>query len=283
MLTDVERLHIRQANKFIERIQPKWAGITQRFFMYCIAKVNDNKEHFEVLEIDLADLPKILGYGENTKLMGTELKEIHEQLHKNSCVQIIDDVSKNYRTVYLFQELDFSTTKGRIKILFSDAMRDQVLQLRKKKLAFTDIAYKEVMPTRGSYSVRLTELLHQYKKIGHRLFKLAELRTLLGVPEGSYKVFKDFRKNVIDQAVNEINNNEKSTITVSYETIRVGRSVGEIYFIITKRKKMSQAAVQLILLEAENETAATVKDPDEPFLRPYLEYGNGGSKTPKKE
>jgi len=276
MFTEIEKLHIRQANKFVERIQPKWSSITQRFFLYCIAKINKNKEHFEKLEINIADLPIILGYEENTKLKGNELRDIYEQLHKNSSVQIIDEKSKRYRAVYLFQEIDFNTEQGKIIILFSDAMREQILQLRVKKMPFTDIKYKEVVGMNGSYSSRLIELLHQYRIIGKRTFLIEELRKFLSVPESSYKLFKDFKKRVIEQAVKEINDNEKSSITVEYNTFRVGRSIGKIEFIIKPRKKITVAEQQLLI--AENESAAALvfnkEDLQHPELGKYLKFGN---------
>ena len=279
IFTEIEKLHIRQANKFVERIQPKWSSITQRFFLYCIAKVNKNKEHFEKIEVNISDLPIILGYEKNTKLKGNELKDIYEQLNKYSSVQIIDEELKIYKAIFLFEEIEFNTQSDKITILFSKTMREQILQLNIRRLPFTDIKYKEVVSMNGSYSSRLIELLHQYRLIGKRTFTINELRNFLSVPINSYKIFKDFKKRVIDQAIKEINDNKESSIVVEYSTFRVGRSIGKIEFIIRIKKKITIAEQQILIAEKEAATTLifTKDDLQTPELARWLDFNELGN------
>ena len=264
-LTEVEKLHIRQANKFVERIQPQWSAITQKFFMYCIAKVDTQKEHFEPMEILMSELPKILGYSEGITLAGTEVKTIFSELNSNSSVQIIQDLGKgkkSYHSIFLFQEIYFNEKENKVRILFSEPMIDQILQLTNKRIGFTDFKYAEIINIQGSYSTRLIELLHQYKKIGKRIFTLEELRTILDIPTNRYEDYRDFKKRILDQAKKEINNNPKSTINIDYTSIKVGRSIGKIEFIITARKLLTtvEQAIEEQLALFSEEVAATVSE-----------------------
>lgn len=268
-ITEIEKLHIRQANKFIERIQPQWSAITQRFFLYCIAKVNKNNEHFEPLDIHMNELPQILGYSDKSKLVGTEVKTIFSELNAESNVQIIQDVGKGKRifhSIFLFQEIYFNEKENRARILFSEPMRDHVLQLKEKKLGFTDFKYAEVINIKGSYSTRLIELLHQYKKIGKREFIYSDLRRYLGVSDEKYKDYRDFKKWILEQAKKEINKNPKSTIDVDFKGIKVGRFIGKIEFTIIARRQPSEQEKQDIkqqILLAEETVAATVMADEE--------------------
>lgn len=277
-LSPIEKLHIVQANRFIERVQPKWSAITQRFFLYCIGRVNNNKEVFELFEISLSELPTILGYSDGVKLRGDEVKTIFKELGDANNIKLVKDQGngkKLYELQIVFETVKFDESKNMAYIHFSHFMTDQILQLRKKKIPFTDFQYKEVINIQGSYSARLIELLYQYKKIGKRKFTIEELRMWLGVPENSYKVFKDFRKWIIDQALKEINENEKSSIVVEYNTFRVGRSIGIIEFIIKPRKIVTIAEQQLLIV-VEESTATLItdeKDLQHPEYGKYLKYG----------
>lgn len=57
---------------------------------------------------------------------------------------------------------------------------------------------------------------------------IKDARKLLGVEEGSYKQFYDFRRYVLDRAVEEVN--DKSDIHVEYDAQKTGRSYTHVKF-----------------------------------------------------
>ncbi len=63
------------------------------------------------------------------------------------------------------------------------------------------------------HAVRIYELLMQYLSLGKREFELSELKEILSIAD-EYKVLADFKKRVLNTAVQQIN--EHSDIRVSY-------------------------------------------------------------------
>lgn len=108
------------------------------------------------------------------------------------------------------------------------------------KTLFTRFALEQVAPMKSVYSVRLYELLNQWKQAKKVSFDLNTFRGQLGVEDTEYKAMSDFKKRVLDLAVNEIN--EKSDLKVSYEQVKKGVAIAGFKFkVLTKDKpKKSQ-------------------------------------------
>jgi hypothetical protein len=64
---------------------------------------------------------------------------------------------------------------------------------------------------------------------------IENLRMWLKVPEGAYSDWKDFKRNVVLPAVNEINEHgEDGGFFVAYEGLREGKSFAQVKFTLTK-------------------------------------------------
>ncbi len=90
---------------------------------------------------------------------------------------------------------------------------------------------------KSSYGLALYENCARYRGLpGTKAFAIDEFRKLMGVPEEQYKVFRDFKRRVIEKAVDEINT--YSDIKVEPEIRRAGRKVVSVKFLIKERPKM---------------------------------------------
>lgn len=96
-------------------------------------------------------------------------------------------------------------------------------------------------------SGRIYEFLKQYQNIGFRTFKIEDLKALLGIEIGEYKLYGDFKRKILLKAQQEINC--ESELLIEFEEIKTGRKVTSIKFYITSNK-------------AKNEIAATVEEYD---------------------
>lgn len=86
------------------------------------------------------------------------------------------------------------------------------------------------------YSVRLYELVVQWKTAKKTpLFELEILRGQLGLGVNDYKQMNDFKKRVLELAVNEIN--EKTDLKVSYEQEKKGRKIIGFKFKVLAKDK----------------------------------------------
>lgn len=100
---------------------------------------------------------------------------------------------------------------------------------------FTRVSYNSFQAFTRTHSYRLYELLKCYLYDGVREMTLDELKFKLAIDKNSYPKFSSFRVKVLDSCLEEIN--RLSEIHATYETKRVGRSIGIIVFHITENKE----------------------------------------------
>jgi len=88
----------------------------------------------------------------------------------------------------------------------------------------------------SSYGLALYENCIRYRGLhSTKWFELALFRKLMGVEEGTYKLFNDLKKRVIDKAIDEVNMYSDIKIRVDYG--RVGRKVVKLRFLLQEREK----------------------------------------------
>lgn len=128
-----------------------------------------------------------------------------------------------------------------IEIMLTPAVVKEITRIdaKKAKNLFTQYALEQISTMRSVYSVRLYELLVQWKKRGSVTFDLDIFRGQLGLEKDDYVVIGDFKKRVLDHAVKEIN--EKSDIKVSYTNVKKGRKVTGFDFKVHAKKTEAKA------------------------------------------
>nr|WP_328732313.1 replication initiation protein [Halomonas azerica] len=85
------------------------------------------------------------------------------------------------------------------------------------------------------YAIRVYELLVQWRRRGHREVDIEWLRRALGVGD-KYSNFKDFRRRVIEPAVQQVN--ERSPLDVSWEERKTGRRVSHVTFYFDEKPEV---------------------------------------------
>lgn len=92
---------------------------------------------------------------------------------------------------------------------------------------------------RSSYGLALYENCIRYRGLPQtKWFELDLFKKLMGVPSGKYDVFRDFKRRVLDKAVDEVNT--YSDLVISAEILREGRKVAKIRFILKERAKKTR-------------------------------------------
>ena len=89
---------------------------------------------------------------------------------------------------------------------------------------------------RSSYGLALYENCIRYRGLPHtKWFDMDLFKKLMGVPSGQYDIFRDFRRRVLDKAIEEVNS--YSDLVVTSEFIREGRKVCKLRFSLKERAK----------------------------------------------
>jgi len=130
-------------------------------------------------------------------------------------------------------QVKYFTGEAKIELIFSDLIMPYLTQLKNK---FTGISIKNVSSLKRTYSIRLYELLIQYKEIGYRTITIENFRIMLNI-EDKYDLFKDLDKYVLKPAIKELN--EKSNLTVQLKKIKNGRNISALSFSFKENKSIT--------------------------------------------
>ena len=132
----------------------------------------------------------------------------------------------------------FSYEEGIIEYKFDPLLKPFLLQL---KDTFTTYQLKNILSLKSIYSIRMYELLNQYKVIGKRTIEIEELKTLLNIPD-SYK------NNDISRLIKSIKKEltSKSDLTFDFEVIKESRQFKSFEFTIKYNKKENLEANKIL-------------------------------------
>lgn len=144
-------------------------------------------------------------------------------------------------------ETQWYKIKGKLDLESLDLILDEVTLIidddvfeyvRSLNRNFTGLKLETLYSFKSFYSMRIYELIKQWSNTKKEIiFKPSSLKELLGVDKISgYKNYTNFRKKVIDKAINEINEKSELDVEVIHDK-KGGKSVKEIKFIIKNDKE----------------------------------------------
>lgn len=163
------------------------------------------------------------------------IKETEETLF-NRRFSFIDEDGLLVKSRWLSQ-VRYLDNQGEIELSFTPAVVKGISRIDGAVDFFTQYSLQQTSGLDSAYSTRLYELLVQWKAAKKTpLFELETFRAQLGLQENEYARMFDFKKRVLDMAVNEIN--KVTDLKVSYQQIKEGRSIiGFIFTVILKNKE----------------------------------------------
>ena len=218
--------HVVKSNQVIEASY-QLSAVEQRIVLAAISRIPKNQliTDDELYPVSVDEL-KQLGVHEKTAYR--DLKEGINRLYERSINLSIDDKSIKMRWV---QEIQFLDSQSVIGIRFSKPILPFISNLSRE---FTKYALSDIAGINSGYGIRIYELLVQYRQIGKREISVESLRTMLELGK-KYPLFADFKKRVIDTAIDQIN--EYSPLKVTYEQKKTGRKVTHIIFSFKEKSK----------------------------------------------
>ena len=109
-------------------------------------------------------------------------------------------------------------------IVYLRFTHDVVPLITRLEQQFTSYDIEQISSLNSTYAIRLYELLIQWRSVGKTpLFDLQQFRQQLGVEPVQYKTMSNFKKYVLDFAVQQVN--EHTDITVKYDQHKQGRII----------------------------------------------------------
>lgn len=128
------------------------------------------------------------------------------------------------RAVNWVDAIDYYENEARLDITFGWTMSHYLCGMAEQ---FTTYDLLNTQKLKSVHSIRLYELLMQFKSTGYRIESLENLRFSLNVGDG-YGLWNDLNRMVIKKAVNEIN--AKTNIKITYQPTKTGKKTTGIKF-----------------------------------------------------
>lgn len=199
---------------------------TARLIRLLITQVVKEDNDLKTYTCRISDLAKFFNVSKNN--LYRDIKQICFDA-MDSLVHIGDGDPKHPWKMFHWISTASYDGNGSITLRLSDEIKPYVLELEKW---FTQYQLKNILEFNSYYAIRLYELIkcEDGARGGCRDevdFEIDELRKSFDC-EKKYSAFKDFRKNVIDVAVREIN--EKSDIYVIPTYQKSGRAITGVNF-----------------------------------------------------
>lgn len=209
----------------------------QRFLLVCISRIKSGidappPEMQKTMTITAAELydafPEM-----GRQHAEAKLKEAIDRLWDRSV--IIRDEKKREEFRWVQYRAQYLKGEAKVKITFSDAIMPYLTQLKGQ---FTRVVVKNVSSLSSTYSIRIYELLQQFRTTGDRTIALDDFRSMLNLDD-KYADFKILNRDLIKPAIAELN--EKSDLAVTFETIKQGRKVTALRFRFRDDKQIKMA------------------------------------------
>lgn len=134
-------------------------------------------------------------------------------------------------------KIGYQDSQAYITFFLSDDVLSMVGNLKEQ---YTYLNLYKLANLTSIYAIRVYEMLMQWRKTKTvPVIELEELRFRLGIAEQEYPAMKDFKKRVLDKALEQIN--EFTDITASYEQIKDGRKITGFKFSYKDKVKAPKA------------------------------------------
>jgi len=167
----------------------------------------------------------------------TYLKKELEVLNRTQVIYNILGKNKRSQESGAFTLIsEFKYKQGMITYSFPAYIEEMILNPR----MFGKINLIVIKSLRSRYSIALYELAEDYINSQIPKMTIEKYRELMGVEKHQYSKFATLKKNVIDIAIDEINDRENINFTMTYELDKIGRKTTHIKFIVYKKENTEQ-------------------------------------------
>lgn len=128
-------------------------------------------------------------------------------------------------------KITYVKDQGLVVLYFTEIVIKMISRLEQQ---FTRYYLDQVSNFKSKYSIRLYELIMKWRKQGiTQRYAIDDLRSKLGVEPSQYRTMSLFKTNVLERAIDEIN--QQTDLIVSYEQFKIGKSISHIQFSLKSR------------------------------------------------
>lgn len=236
-ITKSREQYVAKSNTLIQKSRYSLTLQQQRILLYLISKIKPTDTPEQTYTFSIDEFCKVCGIIASTGDYYKTIKEDLLYIRNNGFWLKKEDGS--LVTASWLSKAYIIPLCGEITVKFDEDTMPYLFQLRN---FYTQFKLKSVLAFQGKYTIRLYEIIRSFysqndidylkeKEISYSPKEIRELLLLKPI----YPAWKDFIRNVIIPSCNEINT-YCDEFHIEYETIKKGREIGLITFIITPPK-----------------------------------------------
>ena len=198
-----------------------------RLLLAAISQIDPRKPMPRPISITAQDFSE--QYGIPLKHAYEALKEATSALYERDIKTFDGRYKSRFRWV---DRVDYLDGGGETKLFFTVHVQPYLVHLNQR---FTTYELKRIADLTSTHSIRLFELLQQFRSTGFYRVSVAEFRELLELGP-SYERYSNLKLKVIDPAIAELR--EKSGLLVELKTEKKGRAINRLTFTFRDDEQM---------------------------------------------
>ena len=229
----IREYYVCKANEVIRESRYNLTTQQQKIVLFAISKIRRGDDPNKYYEIPIDELCAVCNLEYDTG--GYYYRTIKNDLKKLVYPTWLQFPDKSEWIISWFSDIGIVPLSGKVYVKFHERIRPYLFDLKDR---YTQFHLEEVLCFRGKYAIRLFEILRSYftqdelntgvvKEIFISVEKIREQLFIEAYPE-----WKEFNRNVIKKAVDEINLLAEQ-LQVTYEPVRAGRKVEKIRFLVS--------------------------------------------------
>lgn len=226
-LVKEQQYNVVKSNDLIRNTRYDLSFAEQKIILRLIQLIQPNDTDFKTYKFDIKEFCQICNIDYHSGGNYACIKQALKGLHDKSFWFRED---KREILCSWISTAIISDGSGIIEIELHKHLKPYLLELKKN---FTEYSYSYILTMKSKYSIRMYELLKSYNFMSSTTISIEDLKYNLCVD--SYDRFYDFKKNVIDIAVTEINN--LTDIKVAYQVNKIRRLPVSIAFEISQNER----------------------------------------------
>ena len=208
------------------------SALEQKLVLINIASIKFEDEHFNANTFRVIDMARLLNV--TPEMLYRDLKRACDSLtNKKIYIQKEDG---SWEFLVLVPTAKYIAKTGTVLMRLNEDAKPYLLQL---KDMFTSFELSNILNLKSKYSIRIYQLMksHSYRK--ELIITLDDLKYRLSLDDKkqkSYRLFSNVSERVLKPAMREVN--DKTDITIDYETIKQGRKIYALRFKIKDKQKV---------------------------------------------
>jgi len=222
-----------KANDIIQKVRFELSAQKQKIVLYIISKIKPEDEDFMYQKFTIKEFCNICGIEGSGKDYINVKKAIKELADESVWLNLDNETEVIVRWI---EKAWIEKNSGIVIVRLDNDMKPYLLKLSQ---FFTQYEMYYILPMRSQYSIRMYELMKSYENKRQIEFNIEDLKRILSAVK--YDRYRDFRKNVLEISMREIN--YFTDLSISYKTIKEGRKNNKIKFFIRLKRDINERCI----------------------------------------